>query len=209
MLKYLKQGWLVIVLGLLFGAALAGIDSKLSPIIARNQKEETYGQIPQLVPGADVTKTEEVDVGAFRKTLKILDADGKHIGWVVRAEGMGYSDKIKALIGLDAEAKTITGVYVLEQKETPGLGSKIASPWNEQFDGKPVEPPLVVVKHKPAEDNQIEAISGATISSSALTRIVNRASERFAAALRGEEPETTHDAESHATDGNWKKDKQD
>jgi Na+-translocating ferredoxin:NAD+ oxidoreductase subunit G len=208
MLNYLKEGWLVILLGLLFGAALAGIDSRLAPIIAQNQKEETYGQIPELVPGADVAKTEEVQVGSVH-ALKVFDADGQHIGWVVPATGMGYSDRIKALIGLNAEARTITGVYVLEQKETPGLGSKIASPWNGQFDEKSVEPPLVVVKHDPRKDNQIEAISGATISSSALTRIVNRASEQFAAALHGEESASGDDAESHATDGNWKKDKQD
>lgn len=204
MLKYLKQGWLVILLGLFFGAALAGIDSKLAPIIAQNQKDETYGQIPELLPGADVQKTREVDVGQF-KALKVFDASGQHLGWVVAGSGMGYGDKIKALIGLDAEAKTITGIYVLEQKETPGLGSKIASPWNRQFDNKSVEPKLVVVKHDPTQENQIEAISGATISSNALTGIVNRTAERFAAALHGEEPAEKHDTESHAT-GNWKQD---
>ena len=184
-MKFFKQGWLVLVLAIVFGVGLAAVDRALGPKIAQNQKNETYGEITNLVPGAVADKTKEVPIGA-QTVLKIFNAQGKHIGWVITATGMGYADAIKALIGLDAQAKTITGIFILDQKETPGLGSKIATSWNVQFDGKNVFPPLAVVKTKPTKKNEIQAISGATISSTSLTNIVNRAAEEFSRNLTAE-----------------------
>ena len=59
---YLRQAWLVIVLALVYGAALAGVQTTLGPRIAENKRNETYGVIPTLVPGADAAKTEEMFV---------------------------------------------------------------------------------------------------------------------------------------------------
>ena len=49
---YLRQAWLVLLLALLYGAALAGVQTTLGPKIAENKRDETYGVIPTLVPGA-------------------------------------------------------------------------------------------------------------------------------------------------------------
>lgn len=184
-MKFFRQGWLVLVLAIVFGTGLAAIDRALGPKIEANQKNETYGEIPNLVPGSAAANTEEMQVGG-QKVYKIFNAEKNHIGWVIPATGMGYADAIKALVGLDATARTITGIFILDQKETPGLGSKITTSWNEQFDGKSVDPPLVVVKNKPTKENEIQAISGATISSASLTSIVNRAAEEFAKNLATE-----------------------
>ena len=59
------------------------------------------------------------------------------------------------------------------------MGSKITTSWNRQYVGKRTSPPLVVVKTKPDRENEIEAISGATVSSNALTEIINDAVEEF------------------------------
>lgn len=203
MFKHIQSGWLVLVLAIVFGAALAGVQTTLGPIIAQNQKDETYRQIPSLVLGpkavagkAISTEGNTITVGEMAKlhvepivvetppapykTYRVTHADsGQLVGWVVRATGPGYGGTITALLGLDAKAATIRSVYVLSQTETPGLGSKIAGPWNEQFDNKSAAEPLVVVKASPKKSNQIEAISGATISSNAITSLVNKAVERF------------------------------
>jgi electron transport complex protein RnfG len=209
--KFLKQGLLVLVLAVVFGVGLTAVQRAVGPIIERNQKDETYKQIPSLVLGAEatadcsiqtredvvtVTKTSDGSVVAkLRVTETSVRVDGKEfkvyravkadapnelVGWVITAQGIGYADTIKALLGLDPEAAKITGVYILDQKETPGLGSKITTPWNEQYDNQPTDKPLVVVKgmtpeQKALKDGKIDAISGATISSNSLTDIINRA----------------------------------
>ena len=58
-LTYIKSGWLVLVLALLFGAILAGVQISLNPRIAANQRNETYSRIPQLISGADAARTQE------------------------------------------------------------------------------------------------------------------------------------------------------
>ncbi len=95
-------------------------------------------------------------------------------GHVAKATGQGYADKIELLLGLDGAGDTITGIFILDQKETPGLGNKILEKgWRAQFLEKPTTKGLVVVKTNAANDNEIDAISGATISSRSVTGIVN------------------------------------
>ncbi|MBN1556374.1 MAG: FMN-binding protein [Phycisphaerae bacterium] len=184
-MKFLKQGWLVLVLATVFGVGLAAVDRALGPKIAENQKNETFGQIANLVPGGSAADTKE-EIVAGQTVLKVYDARNRHVGWVITASGMGYADAIKALLGLNADATKITGIYILDQKETPNLGSKITTDWNKQYVGKNVLPPLTVVKTQPTKENEIEAISGATISSTSLTDIVNKAAETFAKNLAAE-----------------------
>ena len=84
-----------------------------------------------------------------------------------------------ALIGLDANAETITGLFVLDQKETPALGDNIKKPeFCDRFRGKAAGEMVAAVKGNP-EGNQIQAITGATVSSSAVCTIVNNAVEQF------------------------------
>jgi electron transport complex protein RnfG len=189
--SYVGQAWLVITLAALYGGALAGVETTLAPRIAQNKKNETYDVIPDLVPGADKARTAEilVDSRSGRKTLvyQAMAADGTHLGWVVPAGGQGFNDRIELLVGLDPELSTITGLYVLEQKETPGLGDYISGEsFQSQFSGKPTGEPLVVVKSEPRADNEIRAISGATISSESVSTIVNSAMAELKEPIRNQ-----------------------
>ena len=68
---------------------------------------------------------------------------------MAKAGGQGYADKIELLVGIDALTENITGLFILDQKETPGLGNKISDTgWRSQFLDKPATSPLVVVKDK-------------------------------------------------------------
>lgn len=115
------------------------------------------------------------------KELKFLEAyeakkGEKRQGVVVKVASTGYGGPIVLLVGVDTEKGTITGIKVLEHQETPGLGSNVAeSPFLSQFLGKPLTDPFTV-----GED--IQAVSGATISS----RAVARACAKVAALVRGE-----------------------
>ncbi len=171
--SYLVQAWLVLGLALCFGAALAGVDAALTGKIDANKRNETMSKIPSLVPGS--TGGEKLEIGG-RTVYRATGSDGEQVGWVVPAGGPGFADKIEVLIGLDQGAENVTGIYVLSQKETPGLGNRITEPeWLNQFADKSVSVPLVVTKNKPLEEHEILTVTGATISSQSVTTIVNRA----------------------------------
>ena len=178
---YLRQAWLVILLALLYGAALAGVQTTLGPKIAENKRNETYGVIPTLVPGAAKEQTVEVTVtdadGKVHRVYRAVAADGAAKGWVLPAGGQGFADRIELLIGLDASVETITGMYVLDQRETPGLGNFIAGEdFRAQFVGKSSDNPIVVVKSDATpQGNEIRALTAATISSDSVAAIVNEA----------------------------------
>ncbi len=177
---YIGQAWLVILLALLYGGALAGVQTTLGPRIALNKKNETYQRIPELVAGADQAKTQEMTVvgvdGKEQIVYKAIASDGAHQGWVLPARGFGFADSIDVLIGLDAELSQIQGIFVLDQKETPGLGNLIIEEdFRGGFAGKRTDRPLVVVKGDPTADNHIRAVTAATISSESVANIVNAA----------------------------------
>lgn len=187
----LGQAWLVLALAILFGAALAAVQVNLSERIAANRQNETLSKIPELVWGP--VKAREIKTGkdAVRiipgtlqtgsgvtpvtfKLFKVMHA-GQLAGWVIKARGQGYADKIDLLIGIDPRVRTLTGLFVLNQKETPGLGNKITTPgWRGQFKDRSTGRPLTVAAGPSGSKTAIDAITGATISSRSVTRIVNR-----------------------------------
>jgi len=182
---YIRQAWLVILLGLVYGAALAGVQVGLGPRIEENKRQETYGVIPRLVPGADAKHIEPITLeavgGKTRRVYRAADSNGELRGWVIPASGLGFADRIDLLIGLDSHAERITGMYVLDQKETPGLGNLIVDErFRDQFVKKSVFEPIDVVKTDPKPgSNQIRAVTGATISSDSVASIINKAVEQL------------------------------
>ena len=187
--NYLAEAWLVLMLAGGFGAAMAGVHLALNEGIQANKRNETYDQIPRLIPGASKDRVEvgafSVDVGGAmveRTFYRALASDGKTtMGYMLRSSGMGYVDKIEVLVGVDARVKNITGIYVLAQIETPGLGSKIREEkFMEQFIAKSTTQGIFAMKvAQPPESNDIQAITSATISSQSVCSIVNRAVREF------------------------------
>ncbi|MBN1906426.1 MAG: FMN-binding protein [Deltaproteobacteria bacterium] len=185
----LMQAWLVLLLSLVFSVTLAAVHIRLAPVIEENKTRETMKNIPALVTGKDNNadlkgeplsikqRTIRAQKKGMVKSYAVYDAfdnSGNVMGHVVKASGQGYADKIELLIGLDATASTITGLFILDQKETPGLGNKIIEDtWRNQFKGKSSYAPLVAKKGKSVSENEIDAVSGATISSRSVTEIIN------------------------------------
>ncbi len=199
----LAQAWLVLVLALIFGAILAAVQVNLSPIIAANKMNETLEKVPELVwgsAGARQMAAKPVDTDIIPGTIEIqkngatsfyslfhVVSQGKPAGWVVKTEGQGYADRIELLIGFNPDTTTIKGLFILGQKETPGLGANIILPrWRQQFIGKATGRPLTVVKGGVPESHTIDAITGATISSRSVVRMVNRTMDDLAGELTPE-----------------------
>ena len=108
-------------------------------------------------------------------------ADGSQIGYAIQSAEFGFQDIVRLIFGYDAESGTILGMLVLEHKETPGLGDKIVK--DMEFVGQftAANTPLVGVKIGAGSGSQdeIDMITGATISSRAVIRIINNALERL------------------------------
>ena len=106
--------------------------------------------------------------------LAVTDASGSVEGYVIAATSpSGYGGDVQIAIGI--KDGIITGFDVVSNSETAGLGSKCTNDeFTSQFDGKSAIE-LEYTKTGAAEPNQIDAISGATITTNAVTQAVNSA----------------------------------
>lgn len=128
-----------------------------------------------VVPEANDFILKKVDSIDYYEAIKA----GKLIGYVIPIETQGYSGLIKLQVGIDKNG-IISGIVVLSQNETPGLGSKISevrsgekSPWfTDQFKGKSA-------KNLELSKTMIQAITGATISSRAVLDGVSKKVSEF------------------------------
>ena len=107
--------------------------------------------------------------------FQAVDASGTALGYVITSySGDSYSGVVKISVGIKEDG-TINGIEFLEISDTPGLGLKAKEPaFKDQYAGKNKES-LTVTKSGNAGDGEINAISGATITSSAVTNAVNAA----------------------------------
>ena len=153
-----------------------------APLIEANMLEEQRRSIFQVVPNID--SYEERSVGDITY-FECRDTSGGVVGYALPAEGNGYQGVIKLMVGLTTDLSEITGISVLEQVETPGLGGRISEQaFQEQFRGVKTEPAVGYVKNqKPDRDTDIQAVTGATISSRSVVTIINRNLKKFREAL--------------------------
>ena len=187
------------VAGLVSGPILVTAYLATQPIILRNQAKALEAAIYRVVPGSTTRKefivrdgklvpgsnspggsqSENVVYGAY-------DSSGKLLGYAIPGEGPGFQDTISLIYGYDPHDKKIIGLEILESRETPGLGDKITKDpkFHENFDSLSVEPKVVAVKHgTKTAPNEVDSISGATISSKAVVSIIQKENARFLSVL--------------------------
>lgn len=119
--------------------------------------------------------------------------DGQVIGYTIKTSSKGYGGAIELMVGISKDGK-ITGVEIGNHSETPGLGSKATEPmFKNQYVDKDVSNSLLVVKGSANNDNEISAISGATITSNGVTNGVNAAMKIYNEKLSGNDNEMAYD----------------
>lgn len=100
---------------------------------------------------------------------------GSTAGYAVKVAPKGYGGTVEVVVGVTTEG-LVQGINVGNNNETPGLGKNAATPkFQEQFNGKTWDNPINVIKSGTPKDNEIAAVSGATITSRAVTDGVNQA----------------------------------
>ena len=118
-------------------------------------------------PSADTAALERVYVG--------YDGGGRPVGVAVAGAKPGFQDVIRLIFGYDPRSGEVLGMKVLESKETPGLGDKIEKDSTFVAEFRGAATPLEGVKPGAGEsdDNEIDMITGATISSRTIIEIIN------------------------------------
>jgi electron transport complex protein RnfG len=104
--------------------------------------------------------------------------EGNIIGYAIKTAPQGYGGPVEVITGISKDGK-ISGVRIGNHLETPGLGANATNPsFYKQYHNKSIDKKLEVVKASPGE-NEIQALSGATITSDAVTDGVNYSIEAF------------------------------
>jgi len=160
------------IVGFISGLTLVAVYKYANPLIINNQKEEMKEAIFKIFP--DGKSYDEKTMGKDN-VFEVKDQNGKLLGYAFLAEGNGYQGAIKMLAGIQSDMNTLVGIEILDSQETPGLGQEITSDkFRSQFKGLKASPDITYVKNqKPSNPNEIEAITGATISSRAVVTILN------------------------------------
>lgn len=137
------------------------------------EKQIIYGVEPsgelKILPGVEGENVKRLFAG--------YDGSGKFLGVVIEASERGYADIISAMYAYSPDKKYITGFQVVDMRETPGLGSRIGSDekFAENFKALDASHPVKTVKHGTKQNPwEIDAISGATISSRAVGRMLQK-----------------------------------
>ena len=165
----------------LVATVLLGLTNSVTEPIIEKLAIETEIKSRQIVFADAVSFGEETEVNGA-KVVAALDENGEIIGHVVVNTAKGYGGDISVMTGVDADGK-VTGVNILSHAETAGLGAKAAeSSFRDRFVG--LVNGITVSKDK-AGENSIDAITGATITSRAMTEAVNAAIEAAGGANNG------------------------
>jgi electron transport complex protein RnfG len=182
------------IAGMCSGLAIVGIFLLTQPRIERNRAEAleaaifrvlegARSRVAYVLRGADLVPFESPDDGLPKEEAVYAGYDdtGALLGFAIPAEGAGFQDTIKLIYGFDAGAQRVVGMEVLESRETPGLGDKIIkdAEFVANFRNLAVDPTVVMVKTGRTSDNEVDAISGATISSQAVVKIINASNDRW------------------------------
>ena len=157
----------LVVIYLIGGLILAVVYARTSPIMFKNAVIEKEAALKKLMPDADkIEKIGDWSIHEKHSEYFVAKKGDKIIGYIIQSFGKGYSSYINTLIAVDKDFR-VQRINVLGHAETPGLGDEIETDsFKNQFKDKDVEH-LKVLKTETTE--YIQAISGATISSRAVT----------------------------------------
>lgn len=168
--------WPGIVLGLIaliVGLMLSVANYFTKDIIAASKEKEIAAALMQVLPSAENFEELSAENAAADVTAlyRGKDAAGEIAGYCVKAEPNGYGGPIVMMVGI-AKDGSVQGVIITESEETAGLGARASQEeFRSQYNG--LTEPAKVNK----DGGEIEAISGATITSRAVTDGVNAALE--------------------------------
>ena len=178
----------IVVLGTVSVALLMAAQSYSAPAVKRFREMRLKTNV---LTAADIPWTQADFRDVFEQRVREETRDG--LTWYVadslvihEFKGRGLWGTIEGIVTLDSALNHIVSVRILSQEETPGLGDRIKdAEYLVTYRGKTAAEPLeLAMRHKAEAENEVDAISGATLSSQALVKTVSEATGRLRAVLK-------------------------
>jgi len=162
-----KMGLILLLITAVSGLVLGVTNSMTEGIILERAMEGDMASLEVLLGDADSfepVEGEEIEAANIVRDVFVGKQGETEVGYAIKLAPTGYGGEIEMMVGININDE-ITGVEILTQAETPGLGSKITEPdYTDRFNGLSAD-----------GDVSVDAISGATVSSNAVVTGVNTA----------------------------------
>ncbi len=169
-----KTGFILFVIGFLCTLILSVCNYMTKDTIENLAAESEREAMVSTLSEADrFTELPDIGEGIVTGVFEGVDKDKNTVGYCVKVSPVGYGGAISMVVGVNTKGE-ITGVDIVSMSETPGLGAKASDEgFIGQYKGK--SGGVGVIKSGTPKDNEISAISGATVTSKAVTQGVNAA----------------------------------
>ena len=185
-----KLGLNLLIISAVAALLLALTNSVTASTIAqRNEQAKAEARKLVLESAQDFEEVKDVKTDNSKgvevsEIYEAKDASGNTVGYTLKVLPSGYGGTIELMVGIDSAKGQVSGINVVSNSETAGLGAKSTDPeFSDQYKGKPLEE-LSVLKNGTPGDTEIKAISGATITSTAVTNGVDAAIEVYNNSLK-------------------------
>lgn len=177
--KIMKLGAVIFIITAVTGLILGGVYTMTLEPIRKSKNLEKNKALAETLPGA--AKFENVEIAGEPGLIKEINRgtlDGELIGYNYTVTPKGYDGPLEIMAGVSKDGK-LMAIKILQHTETPGLGAKAANEdFRAQFREKAVGR-FTVIKTGASAADEIQALSGATITSKAVTDGVNAALSYF------------------------------
>lgn len=187
MRENLKLGIILLIVTAIAGLFLGGVYVITKEPIAKQALLEKNQAMKEILPMADTFELSNVVVpeGTTVKEVYAGLKGNEKVGYAIKVTPKGFGGLIDMMVGISAEGK-IGGIKIIAHAETPGLGANSTNiNFYGQYKDKSIDSKLEVIKAGAPKENEIQAITGATITSRAVTSGVNDAIDFYTSNLKG------------------------
>ncbi len=179
-LSFTKEQWfemskialVLVAIAAIVALMLSGVNEITAPRIAAQNEQAVKEAMSAVLPADNYVKVDNLaDICADTTVVEAYKAQsaGNDLGYCVKVAPSGFGGEIEMVVGVElGEALKVSRVHIVSMAETPGLGTKTKdAAFLDQFAGKTSG--VEAVSNGTANENQISAIAGATVSSKAVT----------------------------------------
>ena len=168
----------VLILASILTGALTAVEAWTKPIITRNEALKIKRNV---LAALGLAGPEDALESTFAGAVHVVEkgsrtfyvTQDKTVAFAI--DGPGLWGPIRGILAVEPDGVTVKGITIVHQEETPGLGSRMAEPaYLDKFQAKRLEPSLRITEAgKASGDNQVDGITGATLSCEAFARLLN------------------------------------
>jgi len=176
---------MLLIMAVVCSSALALVNIYTSPIITKNNEIKYMSTVLDVFGISYDAEDSDSIISTYKDAIEESEADGIRLftdtssgRTATSISGSGFQGSITLIVALDGDI--ISGFKVVSQVETPGLGARITEdPFQKSFIGKHVSDGIKMTRSGNAGISEFDAITGATETSRALERILNRGFSRY------------------------------